>query len=63
MSEYEPILSEFLTKEQLAEELACNPRTLDRCGKRLDKGRHEPTWAGNPLSKIKRAQVACGAGE
>jgi hypothetical protein len=30
MSVYEPILSEFLTKEQLAEELACNPRTLDR---------------------------------
>jgi hypothetical protein len=26
----EPILSEFLTKEELAEELGRNPRTLDR---------------------------------
>ena len=30
MSDCEPILSEFLTKEQLAAELRRNPRTLDR---------------------------------
>ncbi len=30
MSNYEPILSEFLTKEELAAELQRNPRTLDR---------------------------------
>jgi hypothetical protein len=30
MSNFEPILSEFLTKEELAAELAVNPRTLDR---------------------------------
>jgi hypothetical protein len=32
MSDCEPILSEFLTKEQLAAELGRNPRTLDRWG-------------------------------
>jgi hypothetical protein len=30
MSSFEPILSEFLTKEQLAAELRRSPRTLDR---------------------------------
>ena len=30
MSTSEPILSEFLTKEELATELRRNPRTLDR---------------------------------
>jgi hypothetical protein len=30
MSDPEPILSEFLTKEELAAELRRNPRTLDR---------------------------------
>jgi hypothetical protein len=30
MSGLEPILSEFLTKEELAAELRRNPRTLDR---------------------------------
>jgi hypothetical protein len=30
MSTSEPILSEFLTKEELAAELRRNPRTLDR---------------------------------
>jgi hypothetical protein len=30
MSSLEPILSEFLTKEDLAAELRRNPRTLDR---------------------------------
>jgi hypothetical protein len=30
MSSSEPILSEFLTKEELAAELRRNPRTLDR---------------------------------
>jgi predicted DNA-binding transcriptional regulator AlpA len=30
MSNSEPILSEFLTKEELAAELGLNPRTLDR---------------------------------
>ena len=30
MSNFEPILSEFLTKEELAAELQRNPRTLDR---------------------------------
>jgi hypothetical protein len=30
MSHSEPILSEFLTKEELAAELRRNPRTLDR---------------------------------
>ena len=30
MSDLEPILSEFLTKEELAVELRRNPRTLDR---------------------------------
>jgi hypothetical protein len=30
MSKFEPILSEFLTKEELATELRRNPRTLDR---------------------------------
>ena len=30
MSTSEPILSEFLTKEELAVELRRNPRTLDR---------------------------------
>jgi DNA-binding transcriptional MerR regulator len=30
MSKFEPILSEFLTKEELAAELGRNPRTLDR---------------------------------
>ena len=30
MSDLEPILSEFLTKEELAAELRRNPRTLDR---------------------------------
>src|SRR5262245_14810238 len=30
MSNSEPILSEFLTKEELADELGRNPRTLDR---------------------------------
>lgn len=30
MSNSEPILSQFLTKEQLAAELRRNPRTLDR---------------------------------
>ena len=30
MSASEPILSEFLTKEELAAELRRNPRTLDR---------------------------------
>lgn len=30
MSNCEPILSEFLTKEELAAELGRNPRTLDR---------------------------------
>jgi hypothetical protein len=30
MSSSEPILSEFLTKEDLAAELRRNPRTLDR---------------------------------
>ena len=30
MSQSEPILSEFLTKEELAAELRRNPRTLDR---------------------------------
>ena len=30
MSISEPILSEFLTKEELATELRRNPRTLDR---------------------------------
>ena len=30
MSGSEPILSEFLTKEELAAELRRNPRTLDR---------------------------------
>ena len=30
MSKFEPILSEFLTKEELAVELRRNPRTLDR---------------------------------
>jgi hypothetical protein len=30
MSHSQPILSEFLTKEQLAVELRRNPRTLDR---------------------------------
>jgi len=30
MSNFEPILSEFLTKEDLAAELRRNPRTLDR---------------------------------
>jgi hypothetical protein len=36
MSEYQPILSECLSKEQLAEELVCNPRTLDRWETHLD---------------------------
>lgn len=30
MSNFEPILSDFLTKEELAAELRRNPRTLDR---------------------------------
>jgi hypothetical protein len=30
MSNSEPILSEFLTKEELAAELRRNPRTIDR---------------------------------
>jgi hypothetical protein len=30
MSKFEPILSEFLAKEELAAELRRNPRTLDR---------------------------------
>jgi hypothetical protein len=30
MSKFDPILSEFLTKEELAAELRRNPRTLDR---------------------------------
>jgi hypothetical protein len=30
MSDWEPLLSEFLTKEELAAELRRNPRTLDR---------------------------------
>jgi hypothetical protein len=30
MSDQEPLLSEFLTKEQLASELGRNPRTIDR---------------------------------
>jgi hypothetical protein len=30
MSQSQPILSEFLTKEELAAELRRNPRTLDR---------------------------------
>lgn len=30
MSKSEPLLSEFLTKEELAAELRRNPRTLDR---------------------------------
>ena len=30
MSNTEPILAEFLTREELAAELGCNPRTLDR---------------------------------
>jgi hypothetical protein len=30
MSNFEPILSEFLTREELAAELRRNPRTLDR---------------------------------
>ena len=30
MSDSEPLLSEFLTKEELAAELRRNPRTLDR---------------------------------
>jgi hypothetical protein len=30
MSTWEPILSEFLTREELAAELRRNPRTLDR---------------------------------
>jgi hypothetical protein len=30
MSNFEPILTDFLTKEELAEELKRNPRTLDR---------------------------------
>jgi hypothetical protein len=30
MSKSEPILSEFLTKEELAAQLGRNPRTLDR---------------------------------
>jgi hypothetical protein len=30
MSDPEPLLSEFLTKEELAAELGVNPRTLDR---------------------------------
>lgn len=30
MSDCQPILSEFLTKEELAAELRRNPRTLDR---------------------------------
>jgi hypothetical protein len=30
MSDCEPILAEFLTKEELATELGRNPRTLDR---------------------------------
>ena len=30
MSTFEPILSEFITREELAAELGCNPRTLDR---------------------------------
>jgi hypothetical protein len=30
MSSSEPILAEFLTKEELAAELGRNPRTLDR---------------------------------
>jgi hypothetical protein len=30
MPKFEPILSEFLTKEELAAELQRNPRTLDR---------------------------------
>jgi hypothetical protein len=30
MSNFEPVLSEFLTKEELAAELRRNPRTLDR---------------------------------
>ena len=45
MSDCEPILSEFLTKEQLAAELRRNPRTLDR-------------WAmlgiGPPLTRVGR---------
>jgi hypothetical protein len=30
MSNTEAILAEFLTREELAAELGCNPRTLDR---------------------------------
>jgi hypothetical protein len=30
MSNFEPILTEFLTKKELAAELRRNPRTLDR---------------------------------
>jgi len=32
MSNFEPILSEFFTREELAKELRRSPRTLDRWG-------------------------------
>ena len=41
MSNSEPILSEFLTKEELAAELRRNPRPLT-AGTRLEWDRREP---------------------
>lgn len=45
MSNSEPILSEFLTKEKLAAELRRNPRTLDRW---------EALGSGPPRTRIGR---------
>ena len=61
MSTSEPILSEFLTKEELAAELRRNPRTLDRwevlgVGPAADARR--PSGA---LSASERGEMARGA--
>jgi hypothetical protein len=57
MSSSEPILSEFLTKEDLAAELRLNPRTLD-CWQVLGIGPQRTLIANNAAWQKSRERAA-----
>jgi hypothetical protein len=57
MSKFEPILSEFLTKEELAAELGRNPRTLD-CWQVLGIGPPRTLIANNAAWQKSRERAA-----
>jgi hypothetical protein len=63
MSDAEPILSDFLTKEELAAELGRNARHSRSPGGAWHWATANIYWSKNPLPAHKRAEMACGTRE